>query len=1277
MDNRGRKKTFNKSEVSKIKLPSVGAWLTNAGKSIGMATMDIIEDVLPATSELAGTAGEYGQTIKDLFKQVRNAKPSEGGMVSKYIDIGKEAINNTKADLKSGKLYHSMNDVYNEMNGDEFGDIDFGDDFDDDFSDDDYDAEFESEDGSTTVRTKHADENGVDVNNVQVNVDIDKTNKIASSVQSQTKIATEVGNTQIKAIDKLSASNLTVMSNMSQLLSGYLGSIDSHVTTMVDVVSTMSQHSSVALRYYEDSMTQFKTISEAATIIKDTLVNGNAAGPANAPKEYQDVLDIFNSNGTLDLSAYMNLVKKQFGSAIDSNIFTSQIKFMLSDPDQIRAMIAHPLSNMVSGLVKGLMKKTLTEAASQFDNTLSEFATAALTNIAGIGGDGGFLPGLDIIGKTFGINNKLKENVDKSNYRTGKVDWTGQDKKTLNEVIPFYLRKIYATLSGSREIAFDYTRGIFDTVENMTKDKERQNRKDLIGGLSSDVTSGFKEFLNNNVAFTNSKSMQVAVDAMDNMLEKLVRGTYVIRKDENDSFRKSIKEISGVTDTALLDLMSAYIDNRSNADNMYLFGRGRQEARASMSKKRNQEESGELLTNTMYYKDGTTHDTHLNTDKNGTVTSIKRGSTPFIDVDKYGKSPVNYLRQISTTLAKGIVVFPTTGVGGVGSGSGANEVISAKAEYEKKKRLHETAQRQLANNEQVTSFSLGDNYEFLKEAEKKAREEFIEAEKIYKKVLEHAVSGVEYKPTKNGIAVSTSEGRKVLEAYSKQKRDFEERQDKLRQRNYGTDYTPEEMVNRSKKGTKIVVDLRDSDASNYAQLSASAKDFIASQNEEDEKPSWFTKLTGLKEDKAITKIVNKFTQYLQKPSDVLTDFFKKADTILFDIVFGKGFGPGTSMVKQVADSIKLQFTKVSTWLNDNILEPLKENLFGDKGIITQLKETTIGQAISDKFDKIKNYFLGEKVLMEDGTYERQGGVFSNLANEFRSTGKDLWDTARTTVADSIDSIHNFIKPEQPAKDKLLSNVPREELAKKKVSKTPLKMTRKVVSARTAHVDENVQKHIDKVKKFDDRIKKLKEGGADNDDERIKRLVTIKVRELEKLEEAKRQYRKRKKEQEEAANSTPTPAPNPTGDEPRHAKGISKVPRTGAYILTKGETVINNGDIPGSQKAEAQYVAEVKQKQTAGERLKNAVDSFTSDLTARFKQRGKEFTDSMFGGESGAERKKALNAVTLDLRGKGANIGANVGFGILTSIFMPWGIVGGALVGLGRGLIKNSENVKLI
>ena len=142
MDNRGRKKTFNKSEVSKIKLPSVGAWLTNTGKSIGMATMDIIEDVLPATSELAGTVGEYGQTIKDLFKQVRNAKPSEGGMVSKYIDIGKEAINNTKADLKSGKLYHSMNDVYNEMNGDEFGDIDFGDDFDDDFSDDDYDAEF-------------------------------------------------------------------------------------------------------------------------------------------------------------------------------------------------------------------------------------------------------------------------------------------------------------------------------------------------------------------------------------------------------------------------------------------------------------------------------------------------------------------------------------------------------------------------------------------------------------------------------------------------------------------------------------------------------------------------------------------------------------------------------------------------------------------------------------------------------------------------------------------------------------------------------------------------------------------------------------------------------------------------------------------------------------------------------------------------------------------------------------------------------------------------------
>ena len=209
----GSKKTFNKSEISKVKLPSIGAWLTNAGKSLGMASMDVIEEVLPATSELAGSVGEYGQSVKDLIKQVKNAKPSEGGLVSQYIDIGKEAITNTKNDLKTGKLYHSMSDIYDEMNGDEFGDIDFGDDFSDDF-DSDYDSSFESEDGTTTVQTKQKDENGVNVNNVQVNVDIDKKNEIATSIKSQTKVAVDIGNAQTKAIDKANTASLGSISSL-------------------------------------------------------------------------------------------------------------------------------------------------------------------------------------------------------------------------------------------------------------------------------------------------------------------------------------------------------------------------------------------------------------------------------------------------------------------------------------------------------------------------------------------------------------------------------------------------------------------------------------------------------------------------------------------------------------------------------------------------------------------------------------------------------------------------------------------------------------------------------------------------------------------------------------------------------------------------------------------------------------------------------------------------------------------------------------------------------
>ena len=527
------------------------------------------------------------------------------------------------------------------------------------------------------------------------------------------------------------------------------------------------------------------------------------------------------------------------------------------------------------------------------------------------------------------------------------------------------------------------------------------------------------------------------------------------------------------------------------------------------------------------------------------------------------------------------------------------------------------------------------------------------------------------------------------------------------------------MDKNTKKG-KVAVDMHGATNSNYAQLSASAKDFIANQNDEEESPSWFTKMTGIKEDKPITKIVNKFTEYLQKPSQILTDFFKKADTFLFDIVFGNEAGPGGSLVSRVTDSIKLQFRKVSNWLNDNILEPLKENLFGDEGIITQLKDTAVGRAASEQFKKFKNFLFGEKVLMEDGTYERKGGVFSNLINEFKATGKDLVDTAKTTVADSINAVHNFITPEKKVTgDRLVSNVDINALSKMKISEDSLKIKPVKTTVKKVHADPTVQKHRDKIAMYDAEIKKTKEAGGEGSEERIKQLISLKVKETESLEKAKQIYKERARKAEEEAKEKASrdksllkakissakikgkdiKGPLPTkatttkvsdtklktakldsdniDKTPHLAKGTSKVPRTGAYILTKGETVVNNGDVKGSQQAEATYVKQVKQNQTAGEKLKNAVDSFTSDLVGRLKERAKSFSDSIFGGDSGKERKKALEAVSTDLRGKGAKVAANVGFGILTSIFMPWGVVGGALVGLGRGLVKNSETVKQI
>ena len=102
------KPKLNKGRVDTSKLQfKPGAWLTNVGKSVGQSVFDVLQDVMPATAEIASNSGEYVMNFKDHMQELKAKRQQIKQSMEKnvYLDIGREALTNAIKDAKAGKFY--------------------------------------------------------------------------------------------------------------------------------------------------------------------------------------------------------------------------------------------------------------------------------------------------------------------------------------------------------------------------------------------------------------------------------------------------------------------------------------------------------------------------------------------------------------------------------------------------------------------------------------------------------------------------------------------------------------------------------------------------------------------------------------------------------------------------------------------------------------------------------------------------------------------------------------------------------------------------------------------------------------------------------------------------------------------------------------------------------------------------------------------------------------------------------------------------------------------
>ena len=180
-----------------------------------------------------------------------------------------------------------------------------------------------------------------------------------------------------------------------------------------------------------------------------------------------------------------------------------------------------------------------------------------------------------------------------------------------------------------------------------------------------------------------------------------------------------------------------------------------------------------------------------------------------------------------------------------------------------------------------------------------------------------------------------------------------------------------------------------------AAMDRVANERVVRERNQKRKPSILERAAGM--GGTIGKWAQSLNDRAEKASGVVQSAFQTGNDILYKLVFGdekgrKGLGAAFDMMFA---GIKIGFRKLGSFIDKKILAPLDEALFGDNGLFTKFKESEFYKEITGKLknakDRVSKAIFGEKVTGSDGKVHYEGGLISSTMNELKNVGRSLGD----------------------------------------------------------------------------------------------------------------------------------------------------------------------------------------------------------------------------------------------------------------------------------------------
>ena len=429
-------------------MASAVKYLSNVTKSVKYAAIDALKDLNPIIVEGVEENADVAKVTYSSIKNFKTIVPKAAKSLadSQVGELAREAKKNLLEDLKSGKFYNRerANRVENDLASE--------------YTDDDY-KEFLADDS--------ADDLGFDTDSNEFLVDaMDEVGEKTSSAVGQ--VLARTAEYQVEATRQSTTRILAQSAAAVATIHGDLAAVNANIAGVVRFnQEMMSTHIENSRMFYERQQQQMSEQIALLTEIRDiqkAVFTPTKKGFNSKVK----VSDIFTANGMINLAEYFKYVQQNIKEQ-DSGI--GDWLQVFGELGLGKTMVANPLGEVMKGIVKTAIPKVLKDAMTEFNETLAGAVSTSLINITKQRDSSNGL--MAMLGNIFGIDLSAKKSINTGAYEKGPTAWTGKDHKALTEVIPTLLGKIYSSVSGDREMRYDYESGRFKSFKEIRKDFKR------------------------------------------------------------------------------------------------------------------------------------------------------------------------------------------------------------------------------------------------------------------------------------------------------------------------------------------------------------------------------------------------------------------------------------------------------------------------------------------------------------------------------------------------------------------------------------------------------------------------------------------------------------------------------------------------------------------------------------------------------------------------------------------------------------------------------------